>query len=80
MEGWNQVQLTRIVQAENECFSAVTPFEAWHFLDIMAVFSSSYACHYNAPKLYFELRNRSPRRWFTVSAISFAIIVLFFAV
>ena len=48
-------------------------------MDIVAIFSSSFACHYNAPKLYYELQDRSPGRWLTISCASFTVVVLFFA-
>ncbi|CAD7925709.1 unnamed protein product [Amoebophrya sp. A25] len=48
-------------------------------LSIIAIYSSSFACHYNAPKFYRELGpKRTPKQFLMISIISFVIIISIF--
>lgn len=57
-------------QYDNETFT--TNF--FLMMNIMSLYSGSFACHYNAPKFYRELKDRNPGKFLMITAISFAIV------
>jgi len=55
-------------------------FSSSKIVILISMLSSSYMAHYNVPKFYWELRNNTLPRFYTMTAISFGISAAFFAV
>lgn len=49
-----------------------------HTLTLVCLLSTAFIAHYNAPKFYEQLADRSPARFSKVSQVSFNIAILFF--
>lgn len=52
--------------------------DAWQTLTLVSLLSTAFIAHYNAPKFYEQLANRSPGRFSWISGVSFSIAIVFF--
>ena len=68
-------QVRRKSTAWTDEFSGIaggSDFDGLAVLGTIGLFSASYSCHYNAPKLYLELKDPSPRKFFWIVGNIFA--------
>merc|ERR1719335_415203 len=59
-------------------FEGAPDLFAVEHLTLVSLLSTAFIAHYNAPKFYGQLADRSPARFSKVSRVSFNIAILFF--
>lgn len=69
---------TRLPVNYKSAFDEPQSFSFMDMIGVVALYSSAYICHYNAPLFYKELRNRTPKKFLLISLVSFMIVFLVF--